>query len=563
MISHIHIENIAVIEKADIDLFGGLTALTGETGSGKSIIIDSLNFLLGERSAGDLMRTGASKAVVSAEFTDVDPEVRSIFEKLDIDFDPGEVIIQRSISSDGRSSARINGFPVTVSVLREVGALLISFHGQHENNSLLDMAKHVDYLDAYARDIDILTSYKKAFSEVLSLSKELADAEKSLQNKETRIEILKYEIEEIKSAELIENTSDGTDEEQNLLRQRAVVSNREKIIDSVNSVLGILESEENGGVLTMLSSAEKELNSVSRIDPFFSELSEKTNGVYQTASELLSDIRSYLFDNFSDSDGISLESIDDRLDLIRKLKHKYGNSLAEINQYCKSAEDELATLEASEDYISELNETLRSRKKQLKNLALELSESRHSAASTLETAVTEQLKYLDMQNASFICKFTAGDYHEFGNEKIEFLISANIGEAPKSLARIASGGEMSRIMLAIKAILVSFDNVGSLIFDEIDTGVSGRAANRIAEKLKTMSSDKQIITVTHLPQIAAIADNHFLVSKSSDGERTFTNIDCLENDGRINEIARIIGGDKVTDSVYAAAKEMLMQNDIH
>ncbi len=557
MLTRLHIENIAVIEKVDITFDKGFTVLTGETGSGKSILIDSINLLLGNRTSKDIIRRGESKALVCAEFENLDGDSLECLAEYGIEPEDGVVIIQRNISADGRSSSRVNGISVTLTVLKEIGRRLINFHGQHENNNLLDDSYHIKYVDAFADNGKELEEYKAAYGEVKRIKKLLSSTEMDDTEKQYKLDMLTYQVNEIDNARLSLEFEDGEDEETYLNRVRSLLLNREKLVSGVEQALDAFDGDERGGVSALLEDVRYGISSAERYDESLASISDRVSELIKIADDIEAEIRQYKYDNLSESSGYSIDEVEERLDLIHRLKRKYGSSIAEILAFAEKARAELEEIEFSEERISEYNRNLEAAKKVLKEKALKLSATREKAARVIEDGVNSQLAFLEMKNAAFSCDITFTEPSENGVDRVEFLISPNKGDPMRPLSRIASGGELSRIMLSIKNILASTDSVGTLIFDEIDTGVSGRAAGKIAEKLKEMAENRQVVAVTHLPQLAALAHNHFLIEKNTDGDKTFTDVRLLDPEGRVEEVARIIGGENVSQTVKDTARELL------
>ncbi len=547
MLEHLHIENLAVIESADLDLRSGFSVLTGETGAGKSVLIHSLNLLLGERVSKDIVRSGCAKATVSGLFTGLSEETVQLLCHLGFDTE-GEVLIHRDLTADGRSSVRINGRPATVSILRDFSARLVNIHGQHDNRALLDPSTHVRYLDAFAKNQDIRSRYETVFSELKQVLNRISELGLDEQDRMQKIDLLTYQVSEIDSAGL------KPGEEEELTRRRTVLSHGEKIKDSIVSAYGLCSEENNAR--DKLRQASSDLENVASLDPVLSDLSQRLVSLSDQLDDLSSDLRDFM--ESQSFDPSELNEVEERLDLIYRLKRKYGSSVHEILAFRDNARNELDAINTSAERMEELNGEKERLYGILKSTALELTESRKIAGQLLEQLLASQLAFLDMPNTGFCVKIEpAGTFTPKGADIVEFLLSANLGEDLRPLSKIASGGELSRIMLSMKTCLSLDEDADTLIFDEIDTGVSGKAAEKIAMKLKEISKGKQVVVVTHLAQIAAYAHEHFLISKSTADNRTYTTVDLLDRSGRIGELARIIGGISPTDATLAAAEDLL------
>ena len=547
MLSLLHIENIAVIEQADISFDQGFNILTGETGAGKSIVIDAISAILGERAYRDMIRTGTNKASVRAVFTGV-PQL-PWFEDNGVEYDP-ETIIQREVYLDGKNVCRVNGNLVTVSILRKLGIQLINIHGQHDSAALFDEANHLTFLDAFADNEELRLAYAGKYGEVAALRREIESLTMDEGEKLRRMETLKYQIAEIEKAEL----TAGEDEE--LEQRRKVLQNAEKLSDGISAASEALYGgEETDGAAALLAEAERELARLSRYTDAYSELHDKVADLmYQVkdaAEELLS-----ARDDLSYSDG-ELDQIESRLDTIHKLRRKYGASCADILTYLQQAKKELDEIEFADDHLEKLNKKLLKAEKAAWDAAYALRDQRIAAAERLSARILTELAQLDMPRVQFSCEFTELALTANGADAVAFYMSANAGEALKPMSKVASGGELARIMLAMKNVLAEKDQVATLIFDEVDTGVSGRAAQRVAEKLKSVAKHKQVLCVTHLPQLAALADTHLLIAKAERDGRTYTTVTPLDIEGRKRELARIIGGANITETTLKSAEEML------
>jgi len=547
MLSLLHIENIAVIEQADISFDRGFNVLTGETGAGKSIVIDAISAILGERAYRDMIRTGESKASVRAVFTDV-PKY-PWFEENGVEYDP-ETIIQREIYLDGKNVCRVNGTLVTVTILRKLGIQLINIHGQHDSASLFDEANHLVFLDDFAENIALRQQYGEEYAKALALRREIDSLSMDESEKLRRMETLRYQIEEIEKA----NLEAGEDE--TLEARRKVLQNAEKISDAINdAVFNLYGDDDSDGAAAMLAAAERSLARIARIDESIFELHEKVADLMyqvQDAAETVRDVRDDLAYSADE-----LEQIESRLDVIHRLRRKYGVTCADILEYLEKAKAELDDIEFADDKLERLKGKLEKAEKEAYDAALALRRSRKDASVKLSEQILMELSQLDMPKVQFSCEFTELELGAGGVDAVAFYMSANAGEALKPLSKVASGGELARIMLAMKNVLAQQDQVSTLIFDEVDTGVSGRAAQKVAQKLRSVSRNKQVLCVTHLPQIAALGDTHMLISKSEQDGRTYTVVTPLDRDGRARELARIIGGANITETTLKSAEEML------
>ena len=547
MLSLLHIENIAVIECADISFDRGFNVLTGETGAGKSIVIDAISAILGQRAYRDMIRTGTTKASVRAVFTDV-PEL-AWFEENGVEYD-SETIIQREIYLDGKNVCRVNGSLVTVSILNKLGIQLINIHGQHDSASLFDEDNHLQFLDDFARNDALRTAYSEHYGAVAKLRREIERMSMDEGEKLRRMETLKYQIEEIEKA----NLTAGEDEE--LEARRKLLQNSEKIANGLNdAVENLYGSDDTDGAASMLATAERALARVAKFSTQISELHEKVADLMyqvQDAAELARDVQYEL--SYSADE---LDQIESRLDIIHKLRRKYGTTCAEILEYLEKAKLELDEIEFADDHIEHLKKKLAKAEKSAWDAAFTLRKNRKEAAEVLSKRILTELAQLDMPKVQFACQFTELELTAGGADAVAFYMSANIGEALKPMSKVASGGELARIMLAMKNVLAEQDRVNTLIFDEVDTGVSGRAAQKVAEKLKSVARSKQVLCVTHLPQLAAMGDTHLLIAKGERDGRTYTTVTPLDIEGRKRELARIIGGANITETTLKSAEEML------
>ena len=547
MLSLLHIENIAVIESADISFDRGFNVLTGETGAGKSIVIDAISAVLGERAYRDMIRTGAAKASVRAVFTDV-PEY-PWFSENGVDYDP-ETVIQREIYLDGKNICRVNGSLVSVSILRKLGIQLINIHGQHDSASLFDEENHLAFLDAFADNRSLRESYSQAYQKVSALRREIDSLTMDESEKLRRMETLKYQIGEIEKAQL----EPGEDEA--LEQRRKLLQNAEKLSSGLEEATQCLYGgEDTDGAAGLLAQAEHALARLGRFSDSFQSIHDRVADLMyqvQDAAEEVRDTRDSL--NYSADE---LEQIESRLDVIHKLRRKYGVTCEDILAYLEKAKRELDEIEFADDHLERLKGKLKKAEKTAWDQALALRKNRQEKAELLSQRILTELSQLDMPRVQFSCRFQELELTPNGADGVAFYMSANAGEALKPMSKVASGGELARIMLAMKNVLAEKDQVNTLIFDEVDTGVSGRAAQKVAEKLRSVASHKQVLCVTHLPQLAALADTHLLIAKSERDGRTYTSVTPLDLEGRKRELARIIGGACITQTTLKSAEEML------
>jgi len=550
MLNQLSVRNVAVIDKLDINLHDGVSVLTGETGAGKSIIIDSINMILGDRANKELVRYGTDKAVVQAVF-DAPKSVINILEENDIDVEDGTVIITRQVTKEGKSVARINGMVVTLNILREISDRLINIHGQHDNQALLTPIRHITFLDAYADNEEYINRYKDILSKKREIEKKISSLEMDEQEKMQRIDLLEYQVNEIKKASLEKG------EEDDLREQRDIYTNAEQITKSVNEAyMNLYEGDEIQSAYDGISIAVNEISQISDLNPQLKSIYDTLNEIMYSLEDTAHEIKE--FGETVEFDEQTLNEIEERLDLISRLKRKYGNSIEEILEYLKEAESELNDIKLSDERTNELKEELKNITKELKEKGNVLTQRRENAAKVLEENIEKSLHELNMEKSKFKVSIeNDGTFYDNGMDKVEFLISTNPGEPLKPLVKIASGGELSRVMLAIKSILADSDGVDTMIFDEIDTGVSGKAAMSIAKKLAVIAKNKQVICITHLPQLTAMADNHYLIQKNTDGEMASTTLKELDEEGRELELARIIDGGEVTELALSHAKQML------
>ncbi len=547
MLTSLKIENVAIIESAAIEFGCGLNVLTGETGAGKSIVIDSINAILGERTSRDIIRTGAQSAKVYAVFEDINAKVREFLDENGIDCEDGVLIINRTLSREGKNICRLNGAPVTVSMLREIGGELIDIHGQHDNQSLLSPEKHCGFVDSFAGNADIIADYREKYGRLCEIRSKLKKLTTDESSKSQRIDFLTYQIDELEKAEI------SIGERDELKARKSLIDNSQKVIESLNVAYEALKAD--GAGIDMIADAESEISNASSYMETLGEASEKITDIRYELEDIAETVRDAMSE--VDFDPSELEDIAERLDLLYRLSKKYGDTEEEMLEYLEKAKSELDNIAFSEERVKELQVQEKSALAETEAAAERLTESRKAAGESLSDAICSELEFLDMPNVRFVVKCGDIGLGENGKDEIEFLISANVGEEPKPLAKIASGGELSRIMLAIKNVLAETDGVDTMIFDEIDTGVSGRAAQKIAMKLRSASKGRQVICVTHLAQIAAQGDVHLYISKSVSDGKTYTNIKSLIEEERVAEIARIMGGMEITKLQLESAREML------
>ena len=547
MLRLLHIENIAVIERADIVFEPGFNVMTGETGAGKSIVIDAISAILGERAYRDMIRTGTQKALVRAIFENTPQS--AWFAQNDVPYET-ETVIQREIYLDGKNVCKVNGIPVTVSVLKQLGIQLINIHGQHDSASLFDENYHLSFLDGFACNESLLEEYRQKYQSVLSLRREIDRLSMDESEKLRRMETLKYQIEEISRAAL------KAGEDDTLEARRRLLQNSEKLSEGLQDAAACLDGgEDSEGAAALLSEAEHALARILRYDDSLSQLHETLSDLtfqLQDAAEQLRD-RVYQLSYSADE----LEQIEERLDTIHRLRRKYGATCEDILSFLEKAQKELDEIEFAGDRVEQLKGKLKTVEKAAWDAAMRLRTARKDAAAGLTQRILTELSQLDMKKVQFSCVFTETELSPVGADAVAFYMSANLGEALKPLNKVASGGELARIMLALKNVLAEKDHVPTLIFDEVDTGVSGRAAQRVAEKLHEVSKTKQVLCVTHLPQLAALADTHLLIAKGEHDGRTFTTVEPLDLEGRKAELARIIGGTNITETTLKSAEEML------
>lgn len=550
MLKTLDIENIAVIEKASVNFSGGLNVLTGETGAGKSIVVDSINAIMGERTSRELVRYGADNAYVSAYFDDICDSALNKLKEFDIELEEdNSLLITRKISANGKSLCKVNGKTVTVSMLKEICSYLVNVHGQHDSQALLNPDLQYNYIDMLLEDKSVLSDYKETFKKLISVRRKLKSFAKDEDNKESLLELLNFQIEELEKADI------KVGEREELTQKRALIQKSEDIIKSLNLAISVINGDdENIGIEQACADVSRTLfkfDETKDVYDVFNDINDKLELAKDKAEALLLSI------DFSPEE---IEMIDEKLDLYYKFSNKYGQTEQEMLDYLEKAKERRNSILFADEELNRLNEEYENLLNITVKLADKLSVERKKTAKVFEEKVKQELAFLDMPKMQFYVDFNKGNLSSTGYDKIEFLISANPGEPPKSLSKVASGGELSRIMLAIKNIISYNDTIGTLIFDEIDTGVSGRASQKIGLKLKSVSKNTQVICVTHSAQIASNADEHFLIQKKFNDNKTFTCVTPLDFEGRKQELARIMGGLEITDTLLQSAEELLNQN---
>lgn len=557
MLESLKIQNVALIDKLEIDFGRGLNILSGETGAGKSIIIDSINFVLGERTGKDFIRSGETQASVEAFLYIEDEAVFGSF--ADMGIEPEEdksLLLFRSITEDGKNVCRVNGKTVTIGMLKEISSLLIDVHGQHEHQSLLNASRHIELLDRFCGSelSELLAKFAVEFKEYKENEKAIKAVSGDESERAYKIELYTYQIKEIEAAALKPN-EDGI-----LSERKKLINNAERLITASSSALSLLygDGSDELSALDKISKAAEHIGFIAGLDTTKQPIAEQLNAVYAQLDDLIRDFRKYC--DGLESDPREIDEIEGRLDLIYRLKKKYGQSVTEILEFCESAKQKLEQIENSGQTLELLYAKREEKSRKIKGLCGEISVLRQSAASKIQKEIEIILKELGMKDAKFeIAMNKKDEFTANGLDNVEFLISPNQGEPLKPLSKIASGGEMSRVMLALKTALADFDNIDTFIFDEIDAGVSGRTAQQVAEKLFLISKKHQILCITHLPQIAAMGDNNYLIEKKSDNGKTNTTMFKLDYDDSVKELARLIGGAEITQTTLDAAKEMKEQ----
>ena len=551
MLKTLSIENIAVIQKAEIDFSDGLNVLTGETGAGKSIVVDSINAILGERTSRELVRAGSDFALVNAYFEDINEDVKLKLAEYDIPCEEdNSLLLSRKISVQGKSVCRINGTPVTVSILKDIGSDLVNIHGQHDSQALLNPEQHYRFVDAYAGCGELLQEYKLSFKHLLSVRRQLKELTLDADERDKQAELLDYQIKELTSADIKPGEWDE------LKKRRDVILNSQAILNGLNTLLTALNGDdENQGIEAVLAQSNKEISGIVGYDDGLVQIKNELD----SAEDVLEKIKDKAKERLDalDYQPDELEKIEDRLDILYSFSNKYGETEQDMLYYLADAVKRRESFDNSEQELERLNAEYDEAFAKTQQLAEKLSAVRKEAAQRLGSEICAQLEFLDMPAIRFTTSFSKGNLSSNGTDRIEFLISTNPGEQPKPLAKIASGGELSRIMLAVKSIIAGNDSIATLIFDEIDTGVSGKASRKIGLKLRDVSKNAQVICVTHSAQIASVADTHFLIKKEYTQSAAYTQIEPLDFDGRKYELARIMGGLDITASLLRSAEEML------
>ena len=550
MLELLHIENIAVIQEADIQFAPGFNALTGETGAGKSIVIDAMGAVLGGRTSRDLIRTGAARAFVSAQFSGVPADLPGLQENGIAPDEEGSLLLQRDISADGRNVCRINGRPVSVAQLRAIGSELLNIHGQHDGTQLLDEERHGEYLDRFGRTEGPLSAYRAAYDAMEALHRQMEALRMDEAEKARRMDSLRFQIDELERAQLVPG------EEEILLERRSLLRNGEKYLAALAGAdCALSGGDEGGGAVSALRDAEEALYGVRTLSEDLGDLYERLKAARCEVYDLAESVRDKR-EEFDFSPG-ELDDVEARADQLYRLKKKYGATVEDMLAYLDKCRAELDAMETADDTLIRLEGQMKKARAAVDAAGAELTKVRQAAARVLEERIQRELRELDMARVRFAIDFAAKDPSPDGCDAIRFLMSANAGEDLRPIARIASGGELARIMLALKNVLAEQESVGTLVFDEVDTGVSGRAAQKVAEKLAQVSRHKQVLCVTHLPQLAAMADTHFSVEKGERDGRTYTRVVLLDREARKAELARITGGANVTQALLQSAGELL------
>ncbi len=549
MLKTLYIENIAVIEKTSIDFSRGLNVLTGETGAGKSIIIDAINAIMGQRVSKDIIRTGESAAFVSARFEDVNESVRKKLAQLGFALEDEELLIQRSLSAGGKNACKINGRPATVSMLRELSKNLINIHGQHESYELFSPETHLGYIDSYGGTLDMIDRYREAYHEYKILQKKLNTAATDESERLREIDLLQFQSQELFDADV------QPGEEEQLEAEREALMNFEKIFSLLNKAKLMLEGEDSNGGAEAVDIAATAVQNAAAYNSEYESLGNRLTDLYYELRDCAETLNDAIDD--LESDPQRLEEIEERLDLFGRLTRKYNCAADELPALAEQMQTRLEELLNYDRDRDALIKACRTAEQKALSLARELSARRKEVAETFAAAVKREMSFLNMPNVELVPQFEETALSADGIDKAELLISANPGETPRPVAKIASGGELSRMMLAIKTVLAATDDVDTLIFDEVDTGISGSAAEKVGLKLKEVSRDSQVLCVTHQAQIAALSDDHYLIEKRVEQGRTFTVVKPLDRDARIRELARIIGGVNITEAALSHAADML------
>lgn len=563
MLNSLHIENVAVVKSVDIDFLGGFSALTGETGAGKSIIIDSINMLLGKKIERELIRKGEERAMVSGLFSSLSDAAASLFAEAGIDLDEdGTVLVQRSISQDGKSQVKINGRTVSLAVLKSISPILVNIHGQSDTHALAAVENHISILDTFGTCSDMMLSYRDAYNEYESLKKKIKNISERESERARYTEILEYQIKDIDALEL----RDGEEEE--LIDKKLKIKNSERITKQSAFAYKALKGSEKGSVSFLLDRTSTALASISDVIPAFAEYSERLKDVLYQVDDIAEEV--YATIEECDEDPMEkLNSIESRLDKISKIKRKYGLTIKDVLEFREKAFFELETLKNSDDVLKKLTKEAEDAYQKALKIAESIHQTRITNAKKLEKAVCETLEFLDMPKVTFTIDVKESFDNERkkltknGTDSVEFLISANKGMDPKPLSKIASGGELARIMLALKSVIADKDGVMTIVFDEIDAGVSGKTARKIGIKMQSLASSTQLFCVTHSAQIASLADSHYLINKSDKSGTSETSVKLLDDDGRVAELSRILGGINVTEAQRAAALDMLKEREIY
>ena len=554
MLRTLYIENIAVIEKTSIDFGSGLNVLTGETGAGKSIIIDAINAIMGQRTSREIVRTEADSAFVSAQFDDINESVSQKLDELGFSDDEGTLILQRTLSKNGKSSCKINGKPATVTMLKELSKHLINIHGQHESYELFSPETHIDYIDRFGGCEKLLAEYKKCYDEYRKIKKKLNEANSDESERLREIDLLTYQSNELTEADVKQG------EEQSLESERTVLMSFEKVFSLLNDAKIALDGNDDfGGGIESVDSASNALQKAASYNSEYENISDSLADIYYNLKDCCESITDAI--DSLESDPQRLEEVEERLDLINRLTRKYNCSADELSDLAVSYQQRLDELINYDRNRDELFEECKRCEEKLLAAADRLSALRRKTSKTFAAKVKEEMAFLNMPNVEIVPCFEECEPNSKGTDKMELLISANPGETPRPVAKIASGGELSRMMLAIKTVLASTDTVDTLIFDEVDTGISGSAAEKVGLKLREVSRSSQVLCVTHQAQIAALADSHYLIRKQIENGRTFTNVALLDHKGRTGELARIIGGVDITDAALKHAESMLEKYD--
>ncbi len=551
MLSTLYIENIAVIEKTEVEFSSGLNVLTGETGAGKSIIIDSIHAIMGQRTSRDIVRTGEKQAFVSARFENIGNNAAQKLDELGFASDDDELVLQRTLNSSGKSSCRINGKPATASMLRELSPFLINIHGQHESYELFSPDTHVDYIDSFGGCENALNSYKEKYTRFKILKKKLDEANRDEGERLREIDLLSFQANELSEAAVEKG------EEAGLEAERTSLVNFERIFSLLNEARVYLLGNDSDGGAEAVDMAAGAMRSAAEFDSEYAGISDSLTDIYYNLKDCAEQISDAI--DGLESDPERLEEIEERLDLLNRLSRKYNTPCDELPKLADEIQSRLDALINYDKNRGELESDCAKAKEEMLKAAEELGQIRRAAAKTFAEKVKTEMSFLDMPNVELVPSFEKVEPWAKGTDKVELLISANPGEAPKPVAKIASGGELSRMMLAIKTVLAENDTVGTLIFDEIDTGISGSAAEKVGLKLKEAAKTSQVLCVTHQAQIAALADSHYLIKKSFEQGRTYTEVHELDRGGRISELARIIGGVNVTEAALSHAESMLAE----